>query len=115
MLIKLIFLLQLTLSLQGEKSKKIRAVCKSGGIQRGKIFRRLKKGSRIDIFRNKSLGLRSLFESILRVINFYKPAPFDTLVIFTSVLFLLKKSLLLSILVICKILHSLLNEDINGN
>ena len=70
MLIKLIFLLQLTLSLQGEKEKKIRTIRKSGGPQRDKILRRLKKGLEIDIFRNKTLRLRSLFESLQRCHKF---------------------------------------------
>ncbi len=43
MLVKLIFLLHLTLSLQGEKIKKTRPIRKSGGIQRDKKLRRLKK------------------------------------------------------------------------
>ena len=115
MLIKLIFLVQLTLSPQGEKEKKIRTIHKSGGPQRDKILRRLKKGTRNDKFRKRTLRLRSLFESLLPVINFCRPAPFDTLVLITSVLFLLKKLLLLSILVICRILHNLMYEDINGN
>ena len=80
MLIKLIFLLQLTLSPQGEKEKKIRTIRKSGGPQRDKILRRLKKGTRNDIFRKRTLRLRSLFEFLLPVINFCRPAPFDTLV-----------------------------------
>ena len=115
MLVKLIFLLQVTMSLQGEKAKKIRAIRKSGRIRRGKILHRLKKGPKIDKLRNKSLGLEGLFESLKRVRDFYRPTPFDTLALFTFVLFLLKKLLLLSILVICKILHSLIYEDINGN
>ena len=115
MLIKLIFLVQLNLSPQGEKEKKIRTIHKSGGPQRDKILRRLKKGTRNDIFRKRTLRLRGLFEFLLPVVNLCRPAPFDTLLLITSVLFLLKKLLLLSILVICRILHYLMYEDINGN
>lgn len=115
MLINLIFLVQLNLSPQGEKEKKIRTIYKSGGPQRDKILRRLKKGTRNDIFRKRALRLRSLFEFLLPVVNFCRPAPFDTWVLITSVFYLLKKVLLLSILVICRILHNIMYEDINGN
>ena len=109
MLMKLL-LLQLTLSLQRKKTKKIRPVCKSGGAQRDTILRRLKKSTKNSIYRNQSLRARSLFESLLRVINFYGTAPSDALVLSTSVLFLLKRLILLSILIICRILHSLMYQ-----
>lgn len=115
MLIKLIFLVQLNLSPQGVKEKKIRTIHKSGGPQRDKILHRLKKGTRNDVFRKRTLRLRRLSEFLLPVVNFCRPAPFDAWVLITSVFFLLKKLLLLSILVICRILHNLIYEDINGN
>lgn len=114
MLTKLLFSLHLTLSLQREKMKKIKPNRKFGGPQRDKILRRLKKCSRKDVFRNQSLGLRRLFGSLSCVINFYGNTTFDTLTLFASVLLLLKKLLLISIFIICKVLDSLLKEEING-
>ncbi len=114
MLTKLLFSLQLTLSLQRERIKKIKPNRKFGGPQRDKIERRLKKGSRKDVFRNQSLGLRRLFGFLSCVIICYGNTTFDTLTLFTSVLFLLKKLLLISIFIICKVLDSLLKEEING-
>ena len=76
MLIKLIFLLHLTLSVQGEKIWKTKPIRKSGGIQRNKKLRRPKKVDRNDIFRSQSLRIRSLFEvfttrhKFLRISNF---------------------------------------------
>lgn len=110
MLLKLIFLLQLTLLLQKEKIKKSRPIRKYVGPQRDKILRRLKKGGR-----NQSLGIKRLFGYLPRVINFYGQTTFDTLALLTTVLFLLKKLLLLSILIICRVLESLLDQDNNGN
>jgi hypothetical protein len=115
MLLKLIFLLQLTLLLQKEKIKKSRPVRKYGGPQRDKILRRLKKVGRNHVSRNQSLGLKRLFGYLSRIINFYGQTTFDTLALLTTVLFLLKKLLLLSILVICRVLESLLNQDNNGS
>ena len=46
MLVKFILLLQLTLSLQGEKIRKTKPIRKSGGTQRDKILHRLKKGDK---------------------------------------------------------------------
>ena len=110
MLLKLIFLLQLTLLLQKEKIKKSRPIRKYVGPQRDKILRRLKKGGR-----NQSLGIKRLFAYLPRVINFYGQTTFDTLALLTTVLFLLKKLLLLSILIIYRVLESLLDQDNNGN
>jgi hypothetical protein len=115
MLLKLIFLLQLTLSLQKEKIKKSKPIRRYCGPQRDKKLRRLKKGGRIHVSRNQSLGLKRLFGYLPRVFNFYGKTTFDTLALLTTVLFLLKKLLLLSILVICRVLESLLNQDFNGN
>ena len=115
MLTKLIFLLQSTLSLQTKKTKKKRPVRKSGGPQRDKKLRMLKRNTSNNIFKNQSLGLKILFESLSCVLNFYRASPFDILALFTIVLFLLKKLLLLSTLVICRLLDNLLNGDMNGN
>jgi len=115
MLTKLVFLLQLTLSLQREKIKEIKPIRKFGSPKRDKILRRLKKVSQNDVSRIKSLELRSLIGSLPRITNFYRNTAFDTLALFTLLLFLLKKLLLISILFICKVIDSLLNEEINGN
>src|SRR5688500_11558857 len=115
MLTKLIFLLQSTLSLQTKKAKKKRPVRKSGGPRRDIKLRMLKRNTSNNIFNNQSLELRILFESLSRVINFYVAVPFDILALFTIVLFFLKKLLLLSTLIICRILDNLLNGDTNGN
>ena len=115
MLIKLILLLQLTLSLQGKKIKKTNPIRKYGGPQRDKILRRLKEGRQNNVSRYKSLGIRRLFGYLPRVVNFYGEATFDTVALLTTILFLLKKLVLLSILLICKVLDSLLNANVNGN
>ena len=115
MLLKLIFLLQLTLLLQKEKIKKSKPIRKYVGPQRDKILRRLKKGGRNDVSRNQSLGIKRLFGYLPRVINFYGQTTFDTLALLTTVLFLLKKLSLLSILIICRVLESLWDQDNNGN
>ena len=115
MLTKLIFLLQSTLSLQTKKTKKKRPVRKSGGPLRDKKLRMLKRNTSNNIFKNQSWGLKILFESLSCVLNFYRASPFDILALVTIALFLLKKLLLLSTLVICRILDNLLNGDMNGN
>ena len=115
MLVKIIFLLHLTLSVQGEKIWKTKPIRKLGGIQRNKELRRPKKGGRNVIFRSQSLRIRRLFRYLPRVINFYGSATFDTWVLLTFLLFILKKFLLLLILAICRVIDGLLNEDINGN
>ena len=115
MLVKIIFLLHLTLSVQGEKIWKTKPIRKSGGIQRNKELRRPKKSGRNVIFRSQSLRVRRLFRYLPRVINFYGSATFDTSVLLTTLLFILKKFLLLLILAICRVIDSLLNEDISGN
>ncbi|MDN5846002.1 MAG: hypothetical protein L0H53_06985 [Candidatus Nitrosocosmicus sp.] len=112
---KLKFLLQLTLLLQKERIKESKPIRKYGGPQRDKILRRLKKGRRNDVFGNQSWGLIRLFGYLPRVINFYRQTIVNTLALLTTILFLLKKLLLLSILVICRVLDSLLSQDVNGN
>lgn len=115
MLLKLIFLLQVTLSLQKEKIKNSKPIRRYCGPQRDIKLRRVKKGGRNHVSRNQSLELKRLFGYLPRVLNFYGQTTFDTLALLTTVLFLLKKLLLLSILVICRVLDSLLNQDVNGN
>ena len=115
MLMKLIFLLRLTLSLQEQRIRKTKPIRKSGGPQRDKKLRRLKKSGRDNKFKNQSVGLGRLSRYLPPVIDFYEFPTFDTLALLSIVLILLKKLLLLSIIVICRVLDSLLNEDINGN
>ncbi len=115
MLMKLILFLQLTLSLHGEKIRKTKSLHKSGGPQGDGILRRLKKGGLNDRFRNESWRPKTLVGYLPRIINFYGLATFDTLALFTIMLFLLKKFLLFLIPVIWRLLKSLSNEDINGN
>ncbi|HKX97743.1 MAG TPA: hypothetical protein VJL78_07925 [Candidatus Nitrosocosmicus sp.] len=108
--------MQSTLSLQTKKGiKKKRPVRKSGGPRGDKKLRMLKRNTSNNIFKNQSLGLKILFESLSCVLNFYRASPFDILALVTIALFLLKKLLLLSTLVICRILDNLLNGDMNGN
>ena len=114
MLTKLIFLLHLTLSVRGVKIWKTKPIRKSRGIQRNKKLRRPKKSGQKLIFISRSLRVR-LFRYLLSVINFYESATFDISVLLTTMLFILKKFLLLLILAICSVIDSLLKEDINGN
>jgi hypothetical protein len=115
MLTKLIFLLHLTLSIQGVKIWKTKSTRKSRGIYRNKKLHRPKKRGQNVIFTSQSLRLRRLFRYLPSVINFYGSATFDTSVLLTTLLFILKKFLLLLILAISRVIDSLLNEDINGN
>ncbi len=115
MLTKLILLLHLTLSVQGVKIWKTKSIRKSGGIQRNKKLRRPKKSGLNVIFKSQSLRVRRLFGYLPHLINFYGSATFDTSFLLTTLLFLLKKFLLLLILAICSVIDSLLKEDINGN
>jgi hypothetical protein len=115
MLMKLIFLLHLTFSLQGDKTRKTRLILDSAGHpQMKKKIRRLKNDGLNNLFKNRSCRSR-LFGFLPRVINFYGLATFDTLALLKTLLFVLKKLFLLSMLVICRIFGSLLNDDINGN
>jgi hypothetical protein len=113
MLMKLVFLLHLTLSLEGVKKMNSKLIRGSvGHPQRKKKLHRLKKDGLNNLFRNRSCRSR-LFRFLPRVINFYGIATFDS-ALFKTLLFVLKL-FLLSVLVICKVLDSLLNDDINGN
>ena len=82
-------------SLQGEKIRKTKPNRKASGPQRDKKLRRLKKSGLNNILKNQSIGLRRLFRYLWQVIDFYEPATFDMLTILTTMLFLLKKLLLL--------------------
>jgi hypothetical protein len=115
MLMKLIILLHLTFSMQGDKTMKSKIIPDSAcSTKRKKKLRRLKDDGLNNVFRNRSWRSR-LFRFLPQVLNFYVLATFDTLLLLKSLLFVLGKLFLLSILVICKILDILLNDDINGN
>jgi len=115
MLMKLIFLLHLTFSLQGDKTMKSKIIPDSASsTKRQKKLRRLKDDGLNNIFRNRSWRSR-LFGFLPQVINFYVLATVDTLPLLKTLLFVLRKLFLLSLLVICRMLDSLLNDDFNGN
>src|SRR6476620_3502160 len=104
MLMKLIFLLHLTLSLQGDKTRKTKLILDSAGHpQSKKKIHRLMKDGLNNIFKNRSCRSR-LFGFLPQVINFYGLANFDTLALLKTLLFVLKKLFLLSIPVICRVL-----------
>ena len=112
---KLIFLLHLTFSLQGDKTRKTKLILDSAGhTKRKKKIRRLKKEGLNDRYKKRSWRSR-LFGFLPRVINFYGLSTFDTSTLLKTLLFVLKKLFLLSMLTICRMLDSLLNDDINGN
>lgn len=115
MLIKVIFLLRLTLSPHEKKARKIKAIPKSSGLRKEKIFRRQKKSPQNDIFRNQLSGLKKIFETLTHILNFIGTSPFNTLGLFASVLLFLRKLSHIVIFVFFKILDSLLDEDNNGN
>ena len=114
MLTKFILLLHLTLSVQVVKIWKTKPIRKSRVIQRNKKLRSPKNSIQNAIFRSQSLRIRRLFRYLPRVIKFYGSATFDTGVLLTTLLFILKKFMLLLILAICRVIDSLLNEDISG-
>jgi len=115
MLMKLIFLLHLTFSLQGDKTRKTKLIRDSAGhTKRKKKLHRLKNDGLNKLSRNLSWRLR-LLGFLPQVITFYGLTKFDTLVLFKALLFVLKKLLLLSKLVICRMLDRLLSDDINGD
>ena len=112
---KLIFLLHLTLSLQGDKTRKTKLILDSAGrTKRKNKISRLKNDGLNNIFKNRSWRL-TLVGYLPSVINFYGLATFDTFALLKTLMFVLKKLFLLSMLVICRMLDSLLNDDINGN
>lgn len=115
MLMKLIFLLHLTLSLQGDNTRKTKLILDSAGrTKRKRKLHRLKKDALNNLFRNRSWRSR-LLGYLPPVINFYGLATFDTFALLKTLLFVLTKLFLLSMLVICRMLESFLNDDINGN
>lgn len=112
---KLILLLHLTLSLQGDKTRKTKFIRDSAGHpKRKKKLNKLKKDDLNNIFRNRSRRT-ILFGLFPRVINSYGLITFDTLALWNTILFILKKSFLFLMLIICRVLVSLLNHDPNGN
>ncbi len=115
MLTKLIFLLHLTLSVQRVKIWKTKSTHRSRSIYRNKKLHRPKKSGQNVIFKSQSLRVGRLFRYFPFVINFYGSATFDISVLLTTMLFILKKFLLLLILAISTVIDGLLSEDINGN
>ena len=112
---KLIFLLHLTFSLQGDKTRKTKLVRDSAGrTKRKRKLHRLKKDALNNLLRNRSWRSR-LLGYLPPVINFYGLATFNTFALLKILLFVLTKLFLLSMLVICRMLDSLLSDDINGN
>ena len=115
MLIKWIFLLQLTLSQKQEKIKKLKPV--------GKLVRdnREKKRGGLKGFRGDNmvvdqwLRLRRLFKLLRCLIDFHGNKTYDPLTLYTLSLLLLRKLLLFSIFIICKLIDDLLDELIKGN
>ena len=115
MLTKLIFLLQVTLSLKQERIKELNPVGRLVRSNREKIRRGFKGFSGDNMFMNQSLRLRMLFKLPLCIIDFHGTRTYDPMTVFTISLLLLKKLLLFSILIICKLLDDLLDDLIIGN
>ena len=109
MLMKWIFLLQVTLSLKQEKIKELNPVGKSVCSNREKIRRGFEEFSRDNVVINQSLRLRRLFKLLLYNINFYVNKTYDPLTLFTLPLLLLKKLLIMAIFIICKLMGDLLD------
>jgi hypothetical protein len=115
MLIKWIFLLQVTLSQQQEKIKKLKPFGKLVLSNREKIRGVLEGFRRGNMVVNQWLRLRRLFKLLLCLIEFYGNKTYDPLALFTLSLLLLKKLLLFSIFIICKLIDDLLDDLIKGN
>ena len=115
MLTRLIFLFQVTFTLKQVKIKKLKPVRKLVCSNQEKVRRGFKGFSRDKIVRNQSLRLRKLFRPLLCIIDFYRNTTFDGSALFTLVLLLLKKLLLISIFIICKLMDDLLDKVMNGN
>ena len=107
-------MLQVTLSLKQEKIKELNPVVNLVRSNQEKIRRGFKGFSGDNMFRNKSLRLRRLFRLHLCIIGFHRNKIDDPLTVFTLSLLLLKKLLLVSIFIICKLLDDLLDELIKG-
>jgi hypothetical protein len=115
MLIKWIFLLQVTLSQQQEKIKKLKPVRKLARSNREKIRVRLEGFGGDNMVVNHWLRLRRLFKLLLCLIDFHGNKTYYPLPLFTLSLLLLRKLLLFSIFIICKLIDDLLDELIKGN
>ena len=115
MLRKLIHLFQVTFSLKQVIIKKLKPVRKLVRRNQEKVRRGFKGFSRDNVVRNQSLRLRKLLRTLLCITDFYRNTTFDGSVLFTLVLLLLKRLLLISIFIICKQMDDLLDEVMNGN
>lgn len=115
MLIKWIFLLHVTLSQPQEKIKKLKPVGKLVRDNREKIRGELKGFRGDNMVVDQWLRLRRLFKLILCLIDFHGNKTYDPLTLFTLSLLILRKLLLLSIFIICKLVDDLLDELIKGN
>ena len=115
MLKKLIYLFQVTFTLKQVKIKKVKPVRKLVCSNQEKVRRGFKGFSRDNVVRNQSLRLRKLFRTILCIIDFCGNTTFEGSALFTLVLLLLKKLLLISIFIICKLMDDLLDKVMNGN
>ncbi len=115
MLVKRIFLLQLTLSLKQIKIKETTPIRKSARNNREKIRHGLEEFSGNNIVMNQWLRLKRLFKLLHCIINFQGNKTYGLLTVFTLSILLLKKLLLILIFVICKLMDDLLDELIKGN
>ena len=115
MLTKLILLLQVTLSLKQERIKELKPAGKLVRSNREKTGRGFKGFSGENMFMSQSLKLRRLFKLPLCIIHFHGTRTYDPLTVFILSLLLLKKLLLFSIFIICKLLDDLLDDLIKGN
>lgn len=112
---KLIFLLHLTFSVQGDKTRKTKLIRDSAcRTKRKKKLCRLKNNGLNNLFKNRWCRSR-LIGFLSWVINFSGLTEFDTLALLKTLLFVLRKLFLLSMLIICRMLDSLLNNDLYGN
>jgi hypothetical protein len=115
MLIKWILLLQVTLSQQQAKIKKLKPVGKLVRSNPEKIRGGLKGFRGDNMVVDQWLRLRRLFKLLLCLIDFHGNKTYDPLILFTLSLLLLRKLLLFSIFIICKLIDDLLDELIKGN
>jgi hypothetical protein len=115
MLIKWLFLLQVTLSQQQEKIKKLKPTGKLVRSNREKIRGRWEgfRGDKLIV--NQWLRLRRLFKLLLCLTDFHGNKAYDPLTLFTLSILLLKKLLLFLIFIICKLVDDLSDELIKGN
>ena len=115
MLRRLIFSFQVIFTLKQVKIKKLKPIRKLVCSNQEKVRHGFKGFSRDNVLRNQSLSLRKLFRPLLCSIDFYRNTTFDGSALFALVLLLLKKLLLISIFLICKLMDDLLDKVMNGN